>query len=107
MESYPADEAPSLTAGSHSFLPERLGRRARFVYNAPLRPSDGMADVAVSKTVVERRASSNLASGTISIPERRSGVFFLFCVCESLLTDAVLAVKIPTCAYAHIMNVGR
>ena len=35
-----------------------------FRYNALSRPSDGMADVAVSKTVVERRASSTLASGT-------------------------------------------
>ena len=36
-------------------------------YNAASRPSGGMADAAVSKTVVERRASSTLASGTIRI----------------------------------------
>ena len=42
-----------------------LGSGFFLVYNMPSRPSDGMADVAVSKTVVERRASSNLASGTI------------------------------------------
>ena len=35
------------------------------LYNLLLRPSGGTADAAVSKTVVERRASSNLASGTI------------------------------------------
>lgn len=35
-----------------------------FRYNRLLRPSGGMADAAVSKTVVERRASSTLASGT-------------------------------------------
>ena len=34
-------------------------------YNSISRPSGGMADAAVSKTVVERRASSTLASGTI------------------------------------------
>ena len=33
-------------------------------YNAVLRPSGGTADAAVSKTVVERRAGSNPASGT-------------------------------------------
>ena len=42
-----------------------LGGSSRFRYNLCLRPSGGMADAAVSKTVVERRASSTLASGTI------------------------------------------
>ena len=41
-----------------------------FRYNRLLRPSGGMADAAVSKTVVERRASSTLASGTI--PNKKS-----------------------------------
>lgn len=39
-----------------------------FGYNPVLRPSGGMADAVVSKTSVERRASSNLASGTIFVP---------------------------------------
>ena len=52
-----------------------LGSGFFLVYNMPSRPSDGMADVAVSKTVVERRASSNLASGTISIDRRRASAF--------------------------------
>lgn len=50
----------------------RIAAAARFGYNALLRPSDGMADVAVSKTVVARRASSTLASGTI--PNAKEGL---------------------------------
>ena len=40
-------------------------------YTFHLRPSGGMADAAVSKTAVERRASSNLASGTMYIDDVR------------------------------------
>lgn len=47
------------------------------IYTVQSRPSDGMADVAVSKTVVERRVSSNLTSGTIDV-SRRLGAFFYF-----------------------------
>ncbi len=38
-------------------------------YTFLLRPSDGMADVTVSKTVVETRVGSNPTSGTITIKE--------------------------------------
>lgn len=41
-------------------------------YNPWLRPSGGMADAAVSKTVVSRRASSTLASGTMRIRKNAS-----------------------------------
>ena len=44
----------------------RIDEPESFGYNLGLRPSGGMADAAVSKTVVERRASSTLASGTTS-----------------------------------------
>lgn len=74
-----------------------LGRMAHLVYNAPLRPSDGMADVAVSKTVVERRASSNLASGTILIAKDASASFFLL-ACESSLTDGMFVAIMFACA---------
>lgn len=48
-----------------------------FRYTFTVRPSGGMADAAVSKTVVERRASSTLASGTIrnQRPRIRRAVF--------------------------------
>ncbi len=42
-----------------------LDGKGRVGYTSFLCPSGGMADAAVSKTVVSRRASSNLASGTI------------------------------------------
>lgn len=90
-----------LCGGEQSFLCRLglrgLGRMAHLVYNAPLRPSDGMADVAVSKTVVERRASSNLASGTILIAKDASASFFLL-ACESSLTDGMFVAIMFACA---------
>lgn len=48
-------------ASSTSFTLDSLfGMR----YTSLLRPSDGMADVTVSKTVVETRVGSNPTSGT-------------------------------------------
>ena len=56
----------SVSARSFEDSPSRIDEPGSFGYNLGLRPSGGMADAAVSKTVVERRASSTLASGTTS-----------------------------------------
>ena len=46
------------------FVKKYFGVLAEVRYNSFLRRSGGTADAAVSKTVVERRAGSNPASGT-------------------------------------------
>ena len=48
-----------------------------FGYNPVLRPSGGMADAVVSKTSVERRASSSLAPGTKSLEEAVGATFLV------------------------------
>lgn len=69
------------------------------LYNSGLRPSGGMADAAVSKTVVERRASSTLASGTIRIQSPASSGLFSseFPLARSQHTRS--ARNFPACAY--------
>ena len=64
----------------HGVSPFLVVRSAMFRYNARATcPSGGMADAAVSKTVVSRRASSTLASGTIQNQRPRTrGAVFVF-----------------------------
>lgn len=57
-----------------------------------------MADAAVSKTVVERRASSTLASGTIlnlEKPASKEVGFFFLRAYVSARTKAYVSVRIP------------
>ena len=55
---------PTRIFGQDAYLQIILGVLVIIRYNSFLRRSGGTADAAVSKTVVERRAGSNPASGT-------------------------------------------
>ena len=55
---------PTRIFGQDAYLQNILGVLVIIRYNSFLRRSGGTADAAVSKTVVERRAGSNPASGT-------------------------------------------